>query len=125
MKQMSLKLNTYVKNVSAINNNIERLVLHIIFWSFGALAFFYIFLLGNMVRNIIERQSLEARALPLSNEVRSLESTYLSISNNIDLPLSYSMGFKETEATFATRKALGLNSTGEPLGNVKVAQNDL
>ena len=125
MKQMSLKLNTYVKGVGIINNNIEKFILNIIIWSFGILMIVYVFLLGSMVRNIVERQSLEMRALSLSSEVRNLEATYLSMSNDIDLSLSYSMGFKEIQATFATRKALGLNSTSESFGSVKMVQNDI
>lgn len=128
MKQISLKLNMYIKNVNVINNNIERLILNIIFWSFGVLVFLYVLFLGNMVRNIIERQSLEANARTLSNEVRNLEATYFSLSNNVDLVLSYSMGFKKTQATFATRKTLGLNFrgvTGEPFDSVKIVQNDI
>ncbi|MEI8174553.1 MAG: hypothetical protein WCG28_01230 [bacterium] len=122
MKQMSSKLNMYIKGVSVVNNNIEKLILNIIFGSFGILALIYILLLGNMVRNIIERQSFEAQARSFSNEVRTLESTYLSLSNSIDLNLAHSMGFKETKATFVTRKTLGFNSS---IDNIKVAQNDL
>ncbi len=119
---MSSKLNMYIKGVSVVNNNIEKLILNIIFGSFGILALIYILLLGNMVRNIIERQSFEAQARSFSNEVRTLESTYLSLSNSIDLNLAHSMGFKETKATFVTRKTLGFNSS---IDNIKVAQNDL
>lgn len=106
MKAINSKLNMYVKNVSVINNNIERLILSVLIWSFGALALLYILFLGNMVKNIIERRSLEASAHILSSEVRDLELTYLSMSNNIDLALSHSMGFQETKATFTTRKSL-------------------
>ena len=134
MRQMSLKLNTYVKSVGVINNNIERTILNTIILFFGVLTFFYILFLGNMVKNIIERQSLEVRMRSLANEVRSLEVAYLSMSNKVDLSLSYSMGFKETEAIFATRKSFSLSSldsrlkgnvTGEFVDNVKIAQNDL
>lgn len=116
MKQISLKLNMYVKSVSVINNNIERLILNIIFWSFGALVLFYLLFLGNMVKNIIERRSLEVSVRNLSSEVGNLELTYLSMSNNLD-PAS-SIGFKEVKATFATRKALGFDT-------IKMAKNDL
>lgn len=125
MKQISSKLNIYVQSVGVINNNIEKLILNIIFWSFGALALLYILLLGNMVKNIIERQSLEVRARSLSNEVRNLEVAYLSVSKNIDLSLSYSMGFKNTQATFATRKSLGLLPSSEPSLGAKIIQNDI
>ncbi|MDO8686845.1 MAG: hypothetical protein Q7K11_01390 [Candidatus Berkelbacteria bacterium] len=125
MRAINSKLNMYVQSVSIINNNFKRLLLHIIFWSFGALAIFYVLFLGNMVRDIIERRSLEARVRTLSGEVRDLELAYLSMSSGVDLTLSYSLGFRETKTTFATRKSLGLRSTNEPFGNIKIAQNDL
>ena len=60
-----------------------------------------------MVSSIVQRKTLEKEMLTLSNEVRSLELSYLSASKNVDLSLSASMGFKETKASFATRKSLG------------------
>ena len=125
MKHISSKLNMYMTNVGVINHNIERFILNIIFSSFIILVFFYILILGNMVKNIIERQSLEINIRTLTNEVRTLEVAYLSVSSDIDLNLSYSMGFKNTQATFATRKALGLNSSNNPFDTVKIVQNDI
>ena len=113
----------YVSNASIINNGIERIVLRGILYFFGALALFYIFFLGNMVSNIIERRSLELNARTLSSEVRDLELVYLSLSNNIDLSLSYSIGFKETKASFATRKSLGLKFPSDD--STKMTQNDI
>ena len=111
----------------------EKLILNIIFCSFGALAFLYVLFLGNMVGNIIERRSLETNARALASEVKNLELTYLSMSNNVDLALSHSMGFQETKITFATRKSLSYGSTGEALGlrqsesfgGMKITQNGL
>ena len=125
MRTMSLKLNTYVKSVGVINNNLEKFFLDIIFWSFGVLALLYVVFLGNMVKNIVERRSLEVDTRSLSTEVRDLELTYLSMSNNIDLNLSHSLGFKEAQTTFASRKSLGLIPQNEPFGNIKIAQNEL
>jgi len=109
MKAVSLQLKTRVQNINIMNNNIEvrKIILNIILSVFGALAFWYVLILGNTVFNIIQRKTLEREALVLSNEVGNLELSYLSISNSVDLPLSLSMGFKETKATFATRKFLG------------------
>ena len=132
----------YIKRVNVINNNIEKLILYIIFCSFGALALLYVLFLGNMVGNIIERRSLEANARALSNEVKDLELTYLSMSNNVDLAFSHSMGFQETKITFVTRKPLSYRSTlersptgelgevpdfrqNEPFGGIKITPNDL
>lgn len=109
----------YVRSVNVINNNIEKTVLNLILGSFGVLALLYLFFLGNMVMNIVERKGLEVDLRSLSNEVRSLELTYLSMSSHVDLPLSYSLGFKETKANFAIRKSLGSAPA------LKIAQNDL
>lgn len=119
MKQISSKINMHIRNINVINNNIERFTLNIVLWSLGVLALLYIVFLGNMVKNIVERQSLEASARSLSNEVSNLELNYLAISNNVDLNLSHFMGFKETKTVFATRKSFGLRS------GVKIAQNDI
>jgi hypothetical protein len=123
MKQMSLKFNTYVKSVSVVNHNMDKLILHSILWSFGILAFCYLFILGNMVKNIVERQGLETQARVLTNEVRNLEVSYLALSSSVDLALSQTLGFKEANAVFAVRKSLGLNSAS--VDNVKIVQNDL
>lgn len=129
MKQMSLKLKMHVKSASIINNDVERITLRFIFWSFLALSLLYVLLLGNMVSNIIERRSLEISARALGSEVRDLELTYLSVSNNVDLALSYSMGFREAKASFATRKSLGLRPLDGPFGSInsaiKTLQNDI
>ena len=114
--QFKRGINNATSNISIVNNSIENLILR-------ALALIYVVILGNMVRNIVARRSLEANANSLSSEVGNLELSYLSLSNNIDLAYSYSLGFKETKATFATRKSLGMAST--PLDNTKIAQNDL
>src|SRR3989338_11098438 len=102
MKTISSKFKMHVGSVSIVNNNIEKLAFNIIFVSFGILALFYVLFLGNMVKNIIERRSLEADARTLASEVRDLELAYLNMSSGGDLSLSHSMGFKETQATFAT-----------------------
>ena len=119
MKQVSLKLKMYMGSASIINNDVERITLHFILWSFGALAFFYVLLLGNMVFNIVERRGLENSARSLEGEVRNLELAYLSMSNNVDLAFSQSLGFREVKTNFATRKALG------SLGGVEMLQNDI
>lgn len=91
-------------------------MLRILLVFLGALALGYVFLLGNMVFNIVERRTAEAEANVLSNKVRELELQYLSMSNEIDLSLAASMGFQETKAKFATRQSLG---------SLKLAKNEL
>lgn len=124
MKQISAKLNTYVSGVSVINNNAEKIILKVILWSFGGLALFYVLILGNMVKDIVERQSLEAEARSLSNEVRDLEVVYLSMSSGVDLAYAYSLGFTETKASFSAPKSLGYKLSAPASGNVRSSQND-
>jgi hypothetical protein len=117
MKTASLKLKSYANNVSIIDNgNLQKRILNIMLWMLFALMGFYVFFLGNMVFNIVERKALEGRALVLSNEVGSLELEYLSMSKKIDLDLAYSLGFKEIKTKFATRKTLG---------SINIAKNEI
>ncbi|MCM2339480.1 MAG: hypothetical protein NDI62_03460 [Burkholderiales bacterium] len=117
MKQASLKLKNYASNVNIIDNgNLQRRILNMMLFVLGGLALFYVFLLGNMVFNIVERKALEVHALNLQNEVGNLELEYLSKTEKIDLDLAYSLGFKEIKTKFATRKALG---------SIKVAKNEI
>ena len=115
----------YMARVGVINHNIEKIVLRIILWSALALTILYIVFLGNMVKNIVERKSLEAREQVLASEVGELELTYLSLSKKVDLSLSKTLGFKETKAAFATRKSLGLVNRSSPLSNDKIVQNEI
>ena len=63
--------------------------------------------LATTVFNIVARRTLETQALTLTNDVSTLELQYLSLSNNVDLPLAYSLGYKAVQPDFATRKTLG------------------
>lgn len=121
MKEINSKLKIHINSVNIMNNSFENVALKYIFYSFGILAIVYVFVLGNMVSNIVARKGLEADARALSNEVNDLELAYLSMSNNVDLPLSYSLGFKETKTNFATRKSLGFLSND----TINSPQNDL
>lgn len=112
-----------MRSLGVINNNIEKIALNFILWSFLALSIFYILFLGNMVSNIVERKSLEKEALALSNEVGSLELHYLSLWNDVDHPLSISLGFSETKAVFANRKSIGFNASFP--SETKMSKNDL
>lgn len=126
---MTLQLKTRIQNVDIIDNNIEvrKMIFNTMLFVLGGLAILYVLILGNMVFNIVQRKTLEKEALTLGNEVGNLELSYLSVSGSVDLPLSLSMGFKQTKATFATRKSLGRlsNPTGEPLGSLKLANNEI
>ena len=117
MTQLALKLKSYGNKVNIIDNSdFSKRIFYILLTSGGAMAVLYVILLGAMVFNIVERRSLETQARTLASEVGNLELTYLSATNKIDLEFSAALGFKETHATFATRKSLG---------SLKVPGNDL
>jgi hypothetical protein len=119
MKKNNSKINKYAPNVSIVNNHMEGFIFRVFLWSFGILALTYILFLGVMVNNIVARKSMEVQARNLTNEVGVLELDYLSLSRNIDLNFSYTKGFKEVKANFATRRSsLGFS-------NMKNMQNDI
>jgi hypothetical protein len=127
MRQATLQLKTRIHNVNIMNNNIEieKNILYTMIFIFAALALFYVFILGNMVFSIVERRTLEKDMLSISNEVGELGVSYLAISNSVDMNLSSTMGFKETKASFATRKSLGFNVNSDHLGSIKRALNEI
>ncbi len=115
MNNINLKINKYGNNIAAIDSfNLNSRILKSIFYAFGALALVYVFILGNMVTNIIERRTLEIEARDLSNTISALELEYLEKGSAIDLDYSHSLGFQDTKVFYATR----LN-----LDNVKLAKN--
>lgn len=108
MKQASLKLKMYAGNVNeVVHSDLRQKLVRGIFAYMGILASFYLLFLGSMVMDIIERKALEAEAREIANEVGQLELTYLDLSGSIDLSFAAERGFKEAQAKFATRKALG------------------
>ena len=119
MRAATLKLKTYARSVNVFNNSFEvrRVIFNVMLSILAALAIWYVIILANMVFNIVERKTLEKEALTLSNEVGDLELSYLSSMKSVDINLSSKMGFKETAATFATRKST--------LGSVKIAHNEI
>jgi len=126
MKTIAIKMRAYTGGVSIVNNNnLEKRLFNFTLACLGSLALLYILILGNMITNIVERRSSESTARTLESEVRNLELAYLSMSNDIDLDFSYSLGFKETKATYATRKSLGYGTARDSFGSVNNSQNDL
>ena len=106
---MASKLN--IRSITMINTSVERLLLNAVLISFALLAFSYLLLLGNMVKDVVQRKSFEAKSRLLSVEVQDLEVAYLNASNSIDLNLSRSLGFKEAQTTFTSNTSLGAAET--------------
>ena len=125
MKQANLKIKNYTANVSVIDYDLKRRLLHFLLITFGALAVIYVVILTNMVWNVVERRALINEAVLLSSKVGELELKYLSLSNSIDNTLSASMGFKEITINFATRKSLVHITPDESLNNIKLVKNEI
>ena len=98
MKTIATKMKNYAYGVSIVNNNnMEKKILSVLILSFCFSALIYVSFLGNMVFNIVERKTVEAKTRVLNNDVGNLEGEYLAMSNKVDLALAYSLGFKETK----------------------------
>lgn len=108
MRQNILKINTYASSLSIINNsNLESKLFKLMLGILGILAISYIFIIGNITLNIIERTALLESEHSMANELGDLELQYLALSSKVDLNLAYSLGFKEAKASFATRNVDG------------------
>ena len=113
MTTQSLKLKTNIIN----NSDLQRRIFRSMIYSISFLCLCYVLILGNMVYNIIARKNIETQSRSLSTEVSTLELHYLALSGKVDLKMAYTMGFKETNKSFAKRQ----NS----LGSIIVAKNEL
>ena len=108
MTTQAIRLKTNIIN----NSDLERRMFRAMLYTVGFLVLGYVFILSNMVWNIVSRKNIQTESLALSNEVNALELQYSSLSKGIDLNLASSLGFKETKnKEFATRKALGSLNT--------------
>jgi hypothetical protein len=117
MKAIGIKIKSYAENINIVEDgNLAARTLYIVFIASIVLGLSYVMILGTMVFNIVERRALESKIHTLSSEVSDLELSFLSLSNDIDLNYSHSMGFREPDVKFATRKALG---------SIKVNKNEI
>lgn len=81
-----------------------------IFWTLLGVLFlcsgFYMYFINSTIRNIVERQNLEAEASKLTLIIGSDEFKYISMRNEVTLDLAYSLGFKDVTAKrFISRNA--------------------
>lgn len=110
MKEASIKVKSYVKKVETIDQAIDlrSKMLYFLMVGFGVFAFLYVLVLGNMVFNIIERKTVEASTRETLNEVADLETSYMTLVNNIDKTSPLALGLVEVKPTFAVRSDLVL-----------------
>lgn len=116
MNKISVKINKYnPQSIAVDHGDLNARIFKYILYTFGVLSLLYVLILGNMILNIIERKSVEASAVNLTNEISELELAYLSKGASIDLEYAYSLGFKDTKAHYALRQNGDI---------VKLAKND-
>lgn len=82
-----------------------------IFWTLvGGLVFclmLYMYCVNATIHNVVAREDLEAQATQLSFAISNQEFQYISLRNQITLPLAYSLGFSDApEKVFVSKKSL-------------------
>ncbi|MCX6752795.1 MAG: hypothetical protein NTW62_00395 [Candidatus Nomurabacteria bacterium] len=113
MTTQTLKMKTNIIN----NNDIDKRILKALIYTTVLFSLCYVFILGNMVYNIVARKNIDTQARALGNEVNGLELQYLSLSGKVDMKMAYAMGFKEINKTFAKRE--------NTLGSIIISPNEL
>ena len=124
MKQAVLKIKNGTKIV-AHSAPFRTHLLKGIFITLGILAVFYVFAIGSIIFNIIERNNLISQTKILSSEVGELELTYLSLHQELSLDTSSSFGFVEVKPGFATRTPLAGNLATKSGTSVKFVKNEI
>lgn len=76
----------------------------------GLLFLSYVYFLGTITFDIVERKALESEAKNLASDVSALELQYLALSNNIDMQFAGTLGFAEAKVQhFASRAPVAQN----------------
>ena len=103
MTVKNLKLQTNIIN----NNNLDRKVLFCLVSVFAVLVVSYVYFIGSIVFNILERKTVEADVRSLKSNVGQMELQYLSLNNSVDLAFAREKGYEEPKNLyFASRQSL-------------------
>jgi hypothetical protein len=109
MQKASQKIKSYANAVDLSNNYMLRVkILRSLFVATLLCVLMYLFFIGNIIFNVLERNAYEGRVRTLSSEVAELELAYLDATQRVDLEYSYSLGFLQVEKNFATRRHLSM-----------------
>ena len=106
MTVSSLKMNTNIIDQSDLG---QRLFYGLAIVLVG-LFLSYLYFLGTITFNIVERKALESRAKDLASDVSGMELQYLALTNKIDMQHADELGFAEAKnAVFASRLPAAAN----------------
>jgi hypothetical protein len=100
MTVSSLKMHTNIIN----NDNLEKRLFYGLAAVLLVLFLSYLYFLGTITFNIVERKALEKQAKGLASNVGTLELQDLALANKIDMAYAGELGFVEaSHAIFASR----------------------
>lgn len=86
------------------NNYTQIFLFRILIITLFVLFISYIYLIGSITFNVLERKSLEGDIRTLGNNISELEIVYLNNTNEINKNYAISKGFVEArQSIFATR----------------------
>ena len=106
MTVSSLKMHTRIINQSDLEKRLFYGLATVLVGAFLA----YLYFLGTITFNIVERKALENRAKDIASDVSALELQYLALANKIDMQYAGALGFAEAKtAQFASRTVAAPN----------------
>lgn len=65
---------------------------------FGCLSVLYVYLVQDSVFTIVRIRSTAEQISALESDVARLESSYMTLSSNVNLELAYALGFEDSSA---------------------------
>ncbi|MFA5933970.1 MAG: hypothetical protein WC795_01990 [Candidatus Paceibacterota bacterium] len=103
-----MTVQTIVAQTNIINNNnLPQRLFYLMFGVCIVLSFVYVYLIGSIIFNVLERKSVENQVRTIRSAVGNLELDYLSQNKTVDLSYAKSLGFEEPKNLyFASRKSL-------------------
>jgi hypothetical protein len=113
MQKYAIKFNN--RTITLVEGSIERNLFVPISFALAMSFALYLVFVGFTIVNIVDRKNIDSENRILSSKVSELELAYLSESNNVDLDLAYSIGFKDaSNAVFASSASVekGLSFAG-------------
>ncbi len=76
----------------------ERTLVWVFGWMCVALCVLYIFFMNETVFNVAKRAVLEQEIAVHVSEISDLEFKYISLRNDIDIDLAYSLGYQDIQS---------------------------
>ncbi|MFO0718971.1 MAG: hypothetical protein U0522_03010 [Candidatus Paceibacterota bacterium] len=75
----------------------ERVMVWTAVWIIIALVLLYVYFMNQTVFNVAKRASLEQEMVIRNSNISELEFKSISLRNEIDLKLAYSLGYKDVK----------------------------